>query len=97
MLLLILMLVKIAIAMGCDGDACYIIPPPSPPGIIWNTPRERNTHKFFMSLFVAEDAKGARIHSIIYVIHFHNTFWLKALNGDPTNSFQRDEVYLKVL
>ena len=26
MLLLILMLVKIAIAMGCDGDACYIIP-----------------------------------------------------------------------
>ena len=28
MLLLILMLVKIAIAMGCDGDACYIIPPP---------------------------------------------------------------------
>lgn len=50
-----------------------------------------------MSLFVAEDAKGARIYSIIYVIHFHNTFWLKALNGDPTNSFQRDEVYLKVL
>lgn len=94
MLLLILMLVKIAVAMGWDGDACYII---SPPGIIWNTPRERNTHKFFMSLFVAEDAKGARIHSIIYVIHFHNTFWLKALNGDPTNSFQRDEVYLKVL
>lgn len=93
MLLLILMLVKIAVAMGCDGDACYIIPP----RYYMEHPRERNTHKFFMSLFVAEDAKGARIHSIIYVIHFHYTFWLKALNGDPTNFFQGDEVYLKVL
>ena len=38
MLLLILMLVKIAVAMGCDGDACYIIPPryymEYPPGAI---------------------------------------------------------------
>lgn len=38
MLLLILMLVKIAIAMGCDGDACYIIPPP--PQVLYGIPPE---------------------------------------------------------
>ena len=37
MLLLILMLVKIAIAMGCDGDACYIIPPPQ---VLYGIPPE---------------------------------------------------------
>lgn len=70
------------------------IPPQRIPG---NTPRERNTHMFFMSFVVAEDVKGARIHSIINVIHFHNTFWLKALSRDTMNSFKGDEVYLKVL
>ena len=46
MLLLILMLVKIAIAMGCDGDACYIIPPPPPRYYMEYPPRAEYSQVF---------------------------------------------------